>query len=223
METKYICEKCKTDYSALIAGDASQIAKYLISKPDATDASPRLCHNCFDKDYFTCAGCGNAFVRNNYEPRLANSHNWSNSHNWCETCFSENWIYRTCCDELTSSDDARYTRNDDALCEECYDAHYFTCESCGSIYHNDEFNDGYCHNCFEGDDDNSENNNTFRKYHTGNNYTTAGKRFYSCEIEAYYPDYDAMDRVASEIDAGIGITDDGSLSNKGKELWPTRY
>jgi hypothetical protein len=46
----------------------------------------------------------------------------------------------------------------------------------------------------------------------------AGKRAYSCEIECYYNDIDDLEKVSKEITPQIGITDDGSLDDNGKEF-----
>ena len=60
----------------------------------------------------------------------------------------------TCCDTTQNINDTEEytTRNDEAICEQCYDNDHYTCESCGEIEHlehscrapNDEY---YCEDC----------------------------------------------------------------------------
>ncbi len=137
----------------------------------------------------------------------------------CENCSHD---YFTCedCDKLTHHDEG-YSINDGSyyVCEDCYDSDYFSCDDCGLRLNNDEYaQDGYCNECYRNREDEDSSDSFYRDYHTGDTYTTKGKRAFSCEIECYYPDYDTMESVYEDMPSGVGVSDDGSLSNKGKEF-----
>lgn len=70
---------------------------------------------------------------------------------FCNHLCAEIYGYRFCthCDDWVHRDYTYITHDDDVICYNCYNDHYFTCEHCDEIYHDDDYRDGVCCNCDE--------------------------------------------------------------------------
>jgi len=141
---------------------------------------------------------------------------------YCNTCFNDEFSYCADCGEIERRDDLTYIDNtEDYLCYRCYERQdCFTCDGCGETLTGDCYGqNGYCQNCWdEREGDNGENLN--REYDKSDRLVEEGKRAFSCEIECYYPgdDISLVDNVISNINEGIGMSEDGSLDDCGKEF-----
>ncbi len=166
------------------------------------------------KELFCCADCSKEF-----EEKLTFEND--NGDEICEKCYNENYYKCNHCGDIINSSDSRTDDEGNIICYNCYDDNYCTCENCGDTIHNDNarFNEGdecyYCERCY--DDLDSEGFRT-RDYHTGNTYTEPTKRFYSAEIECYYPNIDTMHTVYNEMNSDFGVSEDGSLNDDGVEF-----
>ena len=141
---------------------------------------------------------------------------------YCDTCFNDEFSCCDSCGEVERREDLSYIDNTDRhLCYNCYERQdCFTCDGCGETLTGDCYGqDGYCQNCW--DDRERDNGENFdRGYERSDRLVEEGKRAFSCEIECYYPDddLDILREVMENIDEGIGMTEDGSLNDCGKEF-----
>lgn len=111
------------------------------------------------------------------------------------------------------------------VCEGC-NGNYVTCYNCDSRYHEDIIdcdihNNYYCNPCRE--DGNGEWTYQDRlSTRTVNINDTSFQdptevRKWSCEIEAYCPDYGTANELKDKIPTSMGVSTDGSLSDNGVE------
>src|SRR5574343_1348112 len=138
----------------------------------------------------------------------------------CRDCYSDNYFHCSNCGGITHNDSG-YDSNDGGICENCY-GDYFSCFNCGYNYHNDtscNYDDElYCVRCYDDISEEGDCDNLEREYYDGNKYTESGKRFFSTEIECYYPSEEKMLKVHKEMNKDFGITHDGSLNSDGIEF-----
>lgn len=131
---------------------------------------------------------------------------------YCSECYDEKFFICADCDEETLQCNRNYNIYDDRICESCR-VNYWVCNYCDTMYPCDE--QDYC----ECQDEKENIESLLRDYNTDDTYVgNKTERTYSCEVECYYPDFDAMENVANEISNAIGITEDGSLENHGIEF-----
>lgn len=172
------------------------------------------CSDCFRKKFFVCSDCG--------DTEWQDEKHEADGEIMCSDCFHENWEHCNDCGNAVCQDDCKWV-DDNSLCEKCYSDNYFRCDSCDNSFHNDNYgSDGLCEDCHsrrqDEEDNESENTQFNRKYHKGNDYVDPKHRAYSCEIESYYNDFCDYETVAEELPEDIGISEDGSLKDKGKEF-----
>lgn len=144
----------------------------------------------------------------------------------CQSCYDDNYFYCEHCDSVTHTDNKVYSE-DGNICEHCYINDYVTCNECSDVInsensynHNDKY---YCSNCYDNinldeDDDEESSSNFTRSYHKGDKWTESTKRFYSTEIECYYPDTKVMRVVFDTMNKNFGVAHDGSLNSNGIEF-----
>lgn len=118
-------------------------------------------------------------------------------------------------------------------CEDCYDELVYHCENCGEgVTEGDIYSyngQDLCGSCYENtrERENEEEDGFERGYEKEDSpkYQSDAKgkyinttRIFSCEVEAYYPEIDALREVAESVPEGIGISHDGSLNENGIEF-----
>ena len=141
---------------------------------------------------------------------------------YCDRCFNDEFAYCDDCGEIERRDDLIYIDNtEEHLCDSCYERQdCFICDGCGETLTGDCYGqDGYCQNCWgDRERDNGEDFN--RGYDKSDRLVEEGKRAFSCEIECYYPDddIDLLREAIENIDEGVGMSEDGSLDDCGKEF-----
>lgn len=141
---------------------------------------------------------------------------------YCDRCFHEEFRHCDRCGDLERRDNLTFVENrDESYCVNCYDREdCFTCDACGETLTGDCYGqEGYCQNCWDNRErDNGEDLN--REFDKSDKLVEEGKRAFSCEIECYYPDDDTslVEEVIENIDEGIGMSEDGSLNDCGKEF-----
>lgn len=159
-------------------------------------------------------------------------------HKLCSGCYHHFYFNCSYCNINTHNEEKIVTYQGLYVCKKCYTRYFFLCVSCGVIKRNfDAYSvDGqdYCQNCFN-DLDNEEDASIFdrrcrdvdvestfftSKQETGKTITS--KRIYSAEIECYYPNGKAINKVAKEFHKTVGISSDGSLDDNGVEFQTPR-
>ena len=117
---------------------------------DPEDGSTR-CEKCFHEHYETCEDCDVAFpVDRMTTVHRHKSYGSGNDEEVliCEKCLSN---YRTCgdCGLWHEEGRTRYLpRIDKYICGSCYENDFFTCDSCGEVFINDDYgDDGCCRSC----------------------------------------------------------------------------
>lgn len=145
----------------------------------------------------------------------------------CSYCDTEYFV-----DECES---AFETASDGTVCANCYDDHYFECYNCSNVYNNryaNSYDDYYyCNGCYDEVCDSDDVDNYYRKVDvkTDNNLSkptnksiVQSSRIFSAEIEAYYPNVDAVADVHGNMPDDLGTSYDGSLNDKGIEYQTPR-
>ena len=168
---------------------------------------------------YKCFNCGETFNPIQVDRRFKDP----GGNPVCASCFHDNYCTcQNCLKIINQCDSCSADGGDTIICQNCCDNDYFYCNRCETYLRNRYCGtDGLCQNCYNEINDNSDNSDSSsinRKYHQANDYVEAFKRAYSCEIETYYPDYDEIEAVAEILPKAIGISDDGSLSDNGKEF-----
>src|SRR6478736_5930749 len=106
----------------------------------------------------------------------------------CSHCYAVNHFRCNGCEDIYH-DDNRLDYGDDHYCRTCFDDRYGTCESCGDTNHWDDMRDNRCGDCYEGDDDDEEDEGRYegphRRYNRDNG--TRVIREYSADVTAYCP------------------------------------
>lgn len=166
-----------------------------------------------DDESFICCECGDTFL---LKDDTKHTHN---DKIYCNDCFNELFSYCEDCLEYCDSDNMKSVYDGDRyVCDSCYEENYFYCEGCGYSRHNVDYcEDNRCNQCCDNYDD-ERHPNVNRPYSKNDDLVNKDHRAYSCEIECYYKKYNELETVASEIHKSIGISDDGSLGEYGKEF-----
>ena len=137
------------------------------------DGGRHLCPDCFDNEFRACDECGEYFsedsltqvhrqveiVRTPLTGRTTSSgipifgrevRTVMDDEYLCEHCYDA-LHFRQCIDcdgHFEQSRMIRYGGPNEWLCRSCYCEDYFTCDDCGSVFHNDDYGgDGYCCDC----------------------------------------------------------------------------
>lgn len=133
----------------------------------------------------------------------------------CDQCLQS----YTVCDDCGTYYLYGHTDGNQSLCRDCYDANYYTCRSCGYIYHNDEYGqDGLCAECAE-----EAESRPLRQYHSNPSICFHGKKgpFYGMELETDgYGDNqeNASERLYNESEENYWLSHDSSLDSGGIEI-----
>lgn len=73
----------------------------------------------------------------------------------CDSC-AEN-EFHSCVDCGIFAIEIVTTFEDEVICNNCYEAHYFICNGCEGVLPNGQYaEEGYCHSCWDDDDDNDD-------------------------------------------------------------------
>lgn len=104
------------------------------------------------------------------------------------------------CDNEFSDKDYIFTAGNSRICRDCYDESYFTCDSCGNIYHNDDWCEGeYCEECSRGSE--SIHNSDYTPYplifNKLDKETT--NEFFGFELETETDDLDLAEYVTDNL------------------------
>ncbi len=172
-----------------------------------------ICEDCRDDYYISCEDCGD-LVRE--EDIIAID---DGSRYVCELCADN---YYTCdhCRGLFSSPNIAVDSHYTTLCQDCYENYYFTCDSCGEVYHLDdgEYIDyyHYCNSC-------ADNHRTpILPYCEKPNpvFYGGGEAGYGLEVEI--DNGECREEAAADLQAvgegHIYLKEDGSLSYMGIEI-----
>ena len=143
----------------------------------ATDSERLVCKKCVAERYDLCALCGRWHKRDGmHDVRLD-----QRDLRVCETCFGNNFVECPECHRLVPRGQTMHTPNDGPrMCRECWEARYFNCRGCGSVYTRDhDDGHGYCERCHDAHEEQlRRERNSPHSYHWGrsNNWYTGGMR-----------------------------------------------
>lgn len=127
-------------------------------------------------------------------------------HQYCDDCYAEEFD-RSCCDCGDTIDvDDTYQDGGDDLCCSCNDSRNEDNEESEEYESTGSVEREYS----------SKDLPEFQSTEVGKYITSP--RVFSAEIECYYPDFDALRKVATALPRGIGVSGDGSLGNNGIEF-----
>lgn len=183
------------------------------------------CDACYDDLFCTCDRCGVIVSRDSIEMVLAGDR----EREWCPRCV-ENYAY-TCedCGALTS--DPVMTTANEYICRGCYDNNYFTCQCCGDVLHDDYYGgDDCCENCFNGEDDEDEDNchsgyihdyhsrrnRASLEFHHGNKEKSNKRTLYAgieLEVEGNQDHAEDLVQDYSDGETDFWLEHDGSISH----------
>jgi hypothetical protein len=178
-----------------------------------------------DVDTVVCNGCG--------EDVAEDSATTIGGQEFCNSCEGDYLACNDCGEAVTVDDSRSYGSGD--YCDYCYESvAYMDCEECGDSTHRDEIHDGqYCYSCYQGRNEEDEDEcggpsrSVYREYTDKNlaefqskdsGVFITSERIFSAELEAYYPDSDAVRRASAAIPQGFGVSHDGSLGARGIEF-----
>lgn len=152
----------------------------------------------------------------------------NNQEDWCDNCCEDAWRCDDCGDLITSDLDCGPC--DSVICPYCYEDHYYTCDSCGSVIHQNDIvatpNGTFCADC-AADENSSEihdyNYTPNLSFHRTDAAEDRTPLFMGFELEAggLYESSDA-DEAARDISEDqsdwIYCKSDGSIPSYGFEL-----
>ena len=172
-----------------------------------------ICESCRDDYYVSCDDCG-CLV---YYADAQMVYGWDSEQLVCQECLNERYVYCDHCEEYVNEAEIWTSSSRLTICEQCYVDHYFTCASCGLVYHVNESDDTgyYCSDCA------SEQEDCIWSYsHKPIPVFYGGAAGYGLELEI--DDGDSKQDAAYDIsEAGgdhIYLKEDGSLSHRGMEI-----
>lgn len=133
------------NYSQLYIWANGTVTKTRPNVPSALSSSGVVNLDNIKTRIVKCANCSDEIEMD--------SHTYYYDGEWyCEDCASD-LEYQRCEHCGYVSDDNLVGLDDEVLCEDCYNDRYFTCDSCGDIFYQDEAyrnadGDYYCHDCY---------------------------------------------------------------------------
>lgn len=125
------CGTCNGNYD-IRSGRVKSVA-------NSEQAGDYICMQCLeDKSYFYCAMCWDLYVDEDAASTV-------DGESYCGNC--EDLV--SCC---SCGDSVRYSYeggDDNQYCEDCYNDHWGTCNSCDRVVRQSDLDDGYCPDCIE--------------------------------------------------------------------------
>ena len=185
-----------------------------------------LCQSCYEDNYFTCDSCG-VIEHRDYGTYVDYSDEFV-----CESCLDNNYFYCEQCQRWVPNGDSVSINNGYGdyydICDSCFNnGEYYSCDSCGDYFHEDNVNwrndSCYCDSCY----DSNVTNNGIYEYHQFNDW----ELFDNGENPTYYIgkeiELEPLDRgdnntsgVLKAIENNINAVGmhDGSLRSGGVEV-----
>jgi hypothetical protein len=184
-----------------------------------------VCNDCND-NYYDCESCSARHLVNDLNGvRVTNSTGIVEESQWCDVCVRSSAFICDCCSSIIPERDGVALPNGRMICMACYDGVYFTCDSCGDVFHTDDYgSDGCCVGCnndSEVDEEEENNYKKIKKYHSGKeNVKYIGK--YKAlspylgseiEVESTSGDNEKLAELCGDLLDNFRVEADGSLSN----------
>ena len=141
VDGEYVCSECFAD-----AVQCRECGNWYWKSDCQRDRSSDeyVCQHCMeDNELYVCEDCGKICSDATYI--------WGGDKYVCADCEED---YSACdrCGRWHRTDEMHCDDNGTAVCDDCYDRYYYTCERCGRIIHRDDANwrhdDPYCYDCY---------------------------------------------------------------------------
>jgi hypothetical protein len=191
-KSKRICEDCSDDWSVCTGCDECV--------QDAVEVDGDMyCDDCLCENYSLCEQCDNWVNQNDIR---CIGDEWV-----CDGCFDRYcFTCEECGHDYFLNNEDYYHHNGYYYCNNCYWEEHFVCDSCGEVYHQDNYaEDGLCYDCYGG----HENREIGGPIDSDRFNRLGSRRCWGIEIETETGEYE-------ETPSEWGIKNDGSIS--GKEL-----
>lgn len=187
-----------------------------------------LCNSCFEDHYFVCEDCGDVEDADD----MVTVHTYSSGEKYvCSYCAEHNYYRCMDCDEYFTRRAGYVDSNDDFLCDDCYDDHYWhTCDDCGCFisegdeYYSDSDDGCYCSDCIGDHEGGIGSYHAHKGEYEYNIGYMPGEDHYTTLTFGIEDEMDDGDDPCECVDAMSAITDrvvfehDGSLSDFGFEM-----
>lgn len=161
-----------------------------------------------------CAYCGDGI------PETQDEHISVRGSEYCDDCHDQYTFHCDHCEGFDHEDNAYSVSGNETICPQCRRDHYDQCSDCGEVMPSDQIRNDYCEDCLQ---DRPIRDQVEREVNVDTDEfidpersgaITQSARFFSAEIEAYYPSEPALEAVANAMPEALGISGDGSLNGE---------